>query len=46
MIDSIESVTAAEVQKIAQEFFNPRNITLAMLGNLGDFKIRREELAC
>ena len=46
MIDSIENVTAAEVQKIAQEFFNPRNITLAMLGNLGDFKIRREELAC
>ena len=46
MIDSIESVTAAEVQKIAQEFFNPKNITLAMLGNLGDFKIRREELAC
>jgi predicted Zn-dependent peptidase len=46
MLDSIENVTAAEVQRIAQEFFNPKNITLAMLGNLGDFKIRREELAC
>jgi len=46
MIDSIESVSAGDVQRIAREFFNPKNITLAMLGNLGDFKIRREELAC
>jgi predicted Zn-dependent peptidase len=46
MIDSIESVSAGDVQRIAREFFNPKNITLAMLGNLGEFKIRREELAC
>jgi len=46
MIQSIEDVSAAQVQKIAQEFFNPKNITLAMLGNLGDFKIKREDLAC
>jgi len=46
MLESIENVSAREVQKIAREFFNPKNITLAMLGNLGDFKIRREELAC
>jgi len=46
MLDSIEAVTAGQVQKIAQEFFDPKNITLAMLGNLGDFRIRREDLAC
>ncbi len=46
MIERIEEVTAEEVQRVAQEFFNPKNITLAMLGNLGDFKIRREDLAC
>jgi predicted Zn-dependent peptidase len=46
MLESIESVTAGDVQRIAQEFFDPKQITLAMLGNLGDFKIRREDLNC
>jgi predicted Zn-dependent peptidase len=46
MLQSIEDITAEQVQKIAQEFFNPKNINLAMLGNLGDFKIRREDLDC
>jgi predicted Zn-dependent peptidase len=46
MIERIEEVTAEDVRRVAQEFFNPKNITLAMLGNLGKFKIRREDLAC
>src|SRR5579872_27882 len=46
MVDSIERVTAEEVQRVAREFFDARNITMAMLGNLGEFKIRREELTC
>ena len=46
MLNSIEEVTAEEVQRIAQEFFDPKQITLAMLGNLGDFKIGREDLNC
>lgn len=46
MLQSIEEVTAAQVQRIAQEFFDTNNINLAMLGNLGDFKMKREELAC
>jgi len=46
MVQSIERVTAAEVQTIAQEFFDAKKITLAMLGNLGEFRIRREELDC
>jgi predicted Zn-dependent peptidase len=46
MIQSIEEITAEQVQRIAQEFFDPEHITLAMLGNLGDFRIRREDLVC
>jgi len=46
MIQSIEEITAEQVQRIAQEFFDPDRITLAMLGNLGDFRIRREDLVC
>ena len=46
MLDSIERVTAEEVQRIAQELFDPKYITLAMLGNLGEFRLRREDLAC
>jgi predicted Zn-dependent peptidase len=46
MIQSIEDITAAQLQKIAQEFFNANNITLAMLGNLGEFRIHREDLVC
>ena len=46
MIQSIEEITVEQVQRIAQEFFDPDHITLAMLGNLGDFRIRREDLVC
>jgi predicted Zn-dependent peptidase len=46
MLNSIEQVTAEQVQSIAQEFFEARHMNLAMLGNLGDFKIKREELHC
>ncbi len=46
MVESIEKVTAEEVQRVAREFFDAKNIALAMLGNLGDFRMKREELAC
>jgi len=46
MIQSIEDVTAAQVQGIAQELFDAKNITLAMLGNLGEFRLKREDLVC
>jgi predicted Zn-dependent peptidase len=45
MLDSIEAVTRHEVQRIAQEFFQPESIALAMLGRLGDIKLTREDLA-
>jgi predicted Zn-dependent peptidase len=46
MLQSIEEITADQVQRIAQEFFDSKNITLAMLGNLGEFHVSREDLAC
>ena len=46
MLESIEAVSAEQVRDIAREFFNPKNITLAVLGNLGEFRIKREELDC
>jgi predicted Zn-dependent peptidase len=46
MLDSIESVTASEVQMVAQECFGSDNIALAMLGRLGELQVTREELAC
>ncbi len=45
MLESIEAVTAEEVQKLAQEFFRQDRIALAMLGRLDGFKITREELS-
>lgn len=45
MLESIERVTAEEVQKMAQRFFDPKDITLAMLGRLEGFKMTREDLA-
>jgi predicted Zn-dependent peptidase len=46
MIERIEAVTAEQIRDIAQEFFSSKNITLAVLGNLGDFRIKREDLDC
>jgi predicted Zn-dependent peptidase len=46
MLEKIEGVTAEQIRDIAQEFFQTKNITLAVLGNLGDFRIKREELDC
>ena len=46
LVESIESVTAADVQRIALTFFDSRQIALTVLGNLEDFKIGREDLAC
>ena len=46
LVESIESVTAGDVQRIAQTFFDPRQIALTVLGNLENFKIGREDLVC
>ena len=44
MLDSIEHVTAGEVQTLAQQFFDPKTMAVAMLGRLEGFRVRREDL--
>jgi predicted Zn-dependent peptidase len=46
LAESIESVTAEDVQRVAQNFFDRKNVALTVLGNLEGFKITREDLAC
>ena len=44
MLERIERVTAAEVQALAQQFFDPKHMAVAMLGRLEGFRVRREDL--
>jgi predicted Zn-dependent peptidase len=46
LVESIESVAAADVQRIALTFFDSKQIALTVLGSLENFKIGREDLAC
>jgi predicted Zn-dependent peptidase len=46
LVESIESVDADAVQRVAQTFFDPRQIGLTVLGNLNGFRIGRDDLAC
>jgi predicted Zn-dependent peptidase len=46
LAESIENVTADDVQRVAQVFFDQKNVALTVLGNLDGFKIVREDLAC
>jgi predicted Zn-dependent peptidase len=44
MLERIERVTAQEVQKLAEEYFDPNNMAVAMLGRLEGFRVRRADL--
>jgi predicted Zn-dependent peptidase len=44
MLENIEKVTAKEVQKLAEQFFDPKQTVVAMLGRLEGFRIRRQDL--
>jgi predicted Zn-dependent peptidase len=46
LVESIEAVTASDVQRIAQTFFDPKQIALTVLGNLENLRIGREDLIC
>ena len=46
LIAQIERVTPDEIQTLAQELLRPERIALTLLGNLGDLKIERSQLAC
>ncbi len=44
MLNRVERVTADEVLALAQRFFDPKQIAVAMLGPLGSFRLRRQDL--
>jgi predicted Zn-dependent peptidase len=44
MLARVERVTVDEVQTLAQRCFDPAKLAVAMLGPLGKFKVRREDL--
>jgi predicted Zn-dependent peptidase len=44
MLESIEKVTAKDVQKLAEQFFDPHQTAVAMLGRLDGFRVRRQDL--
>jgi predicted Zn-dependent peptidase len=46
LVESIEAVEAADVQRIAHTFFDPKLIGLTVLGNLENLRIGREDLVC
>jgi predicted Zn-dependent peptidase len=46
LLDSVEGVTAGDVQRIACNFFDPRQIALTVLGSLDGLRIHREDLEC
>ena len=46
LIQKIEAVTAEEIQKLANTFFQTDNIAVTILGNLNGLKLTREQLAC
>jgi predicted Zn-dependent peptidase len=46
LVESIEAVSAGDIQAIARTFFETRQIALTVLGNLENFKIGRADLVC
>ncbi|HWC18167.1 MAG TPA: hypothetical protein VG498_14190, partial [Terriglobales bacterium] len=46
IIERIESVTADQLQHMAQELFHPEKIAVTVLGNLDGLRITQEQLAC
>jgi predicted Zn-dependent peptidase len=44
MLNRIEEVTPQEVQKLAEQFFDPKNMAVAMLGRLEGFRVSRADL--
>jgi predicted Zn-dependent peptidase len=44
MLENIEKVTAKGVQRLAEQFFDPKQTAVAMLGRLEGFRIRRQDL--
>lgn len=46
LLQKIESVTAEELQALANEFFQTDSIAVTVLGNLNGLKLSRDQLSC
>ncbi len=46
IVADVDRVTAADVQRLANELLQTDRISLTLLGNLGDLSITRDDLAC
>jgi len=46
LLQAVEQVSAEEIQEIACEFFQPRQIAATVLGNLNGHKVTRASLDC
>ena len=46
IVSEVDRVSAADIQQLANELFQPDRVALTLLGNLGPLKISRAQLAC
>jgi predicted Zn-dependent peptidase len=46
ILERIEAVTAAEVQQVANEFLNPAQMGLTVMGRLNGQRFTRKDLHC
>ena len=46
IVADVDRVTTADIQRLANDLLQHDRISLTLLGNLGDLKIKREDLAC
>jgi predicted Zn-dependent peptidase len=46
LIEKIEAVTSADLQNLANEFFQTEKVAVAALGNLNGLKITRDQITC
>lgn len=44
--ENIQQTSPRDLQVVANEWFHPERVALAALGNLGDFAVGRDDLAC
>lgn len=46
IVQEIDAVNPADLQRIANDLFRPELLALTLLGNLGPMKVSRADLAC
>lgn len=46
IVAEVERVEAEDIERLARTLLQPEKLALALLGNLGDLKIERADLAC